>query len=97
MQGVLHAVISKGIMTSLSAKEALEPYAISSSPAVCIVNYGKRHEAKTEQGNSGIPRSQESIGSVSSRIKHSKLPEENRASWAIRSHSTDESKTGGKQ
>jgi hypothetical protein len=79
------------MMTSASAEEALKRYVMSSSPAPCIMNYGRKHGEERERG---ISRILGSIGSTSSRIKSSKIHEEHWASWAIRSHSTDTVITG---
>jgi hypothetical protein len=42
------------MMTSASAEEALKRYVMSSSPAPCIMNYGRKHEEERERGISRI-------------------------------------------
>lgn len=79
------------MMTGASAEEAHKLYVMSFSPAPFIMNYGRNMGKRESEGTAG---SQESTGSASSRIKSSKIHEKHRASWAIRSHSTDAIITG---
>jgi hypothetical protein len=58
------------------------PFLLPPLPWATAGNVGKRE-------NEGIAGSQESIGSTGSRIKSSTIHEKYRASWAIRSRSTD--------
>jgi hypothetical protein len=44
------------MMTNASAEEALKRYVMSSSPAPCIMNYGRKHGEERERGISRILR-----------------------------------------